>query len=302
MASILDRYGIKEVADVTFYEINEDGTPGKPVLFLDTLKVSTIEQTAEQVDARGGKGNPKLITWDYGKEISVNIEDALFSPKSMSIMLGDGTVTQGAGGKILKTCVVRMGATTSGYVRAMNDYIVADVYDANEGSKRVKLYLGDDATAPAGEVRIDGQLLFQNIDKNAALYDEDGTLLDGDFSESKLKALYQTGKADASGIYSGHKFMFTYWVAATTKTITVSGDSFPGTYYIQGDTYSRSDVTGKDQFFQFIIPKAKMSAENTITLEAEGDPATFSMNLTVLRPESGEMMKLVQYDLEGSAG
>ena len=97
--------------------------------------------------------------------------------------------------------------------------------------------------------------------------------------------------------------MFVYWVKATTQTITVSGDTFPGTYYIQGDTYSRSDVTGKDQFFQFIIPKAKMSAENTITLEAEGDPATFSMNLTVLRPESGEMMKLVQYDLEDpSAG
>lgn len=57
MASILDRYGIKEVADVTFYEINDDGTPGAPVLYLDTLKVSTIEQTAEQAEARGGKGN-----------------------------------------------------------------------------------------------------------------------------------------------------------------------------------------------------------------------------------------------------
>ena len=78
----------------------------------------------------------------------------------------------------------------------------------------------------------------------------------------------------------------------------MSGDTFPGTYYIQGDTYARSDVDGSDQFFQFIIPKAKMSSENTITLEAEGDPSTFNMNLTVLRPESGEMMKLVQYDLE----
>ena len=92
MASILDRYGIKEVADVTFYHINDSGEPDYPVLFLDTLKVSTIEQTAEQVDARGGKGNPKLITWDYGKEISVTIEDALFSPKSLAIMMGNGAV------------------------------------------------------------------------------------------------------------------------------------------------------------------------------------------------------------------
>jgi len=29
-----------------------------------TLKVSTIETTAESVDATGGWGNPKLITWD----------------------------------------------------------------------------------------------------------------------------------------------------------------------------------------------------------------------------------------------
>lgn len=304
MASILDRYGIKEVADVTFYEIKDDGTPGKPVLFLDTLKVSTIEQTAEQVDARGGKGNPKLITWDYGKEISVNIEDALFSPKSMAIMLGDGQVAQGGGAFIRKTAVIRMGNEANGVVKMINDYVVADIYDANEGSKRVKLYLGGEAAAPMGEVKINGQLLFTNGVANAALYDEDGTVLDDAFTESDLKALYTTGFTVPTGKnLDGHKFMFVYWVKATTKTITVSGDSFPGTYYIQGDTYSRSDVTGKDQFFQFIIPKAKMSAENTITLEAEGDPATFSMNLTVLRPESGEMMKLVQYDLEDpSAG
>ena len=304
MASILDRYGIKEVADVTFYTINADGTRGNPALYLDTLKVSTIEQTAETSDARGGKGNPKLITWDYGKEITVNIEDALFSPKSMAIMLGDGQVAQGGGAFIRKTAVIRMGTASDGKIKMLNDYVVADVYDATEGSKRVKLYLGGEATAPMGEIKINGQLLFSDGTNNAVLYDEDGTVLDEAFTESDLKSLYTTGfTVPVSKNLDGHKFMFTYWVKATTKTITVSGDSFPGTYYIQGDTYSRSDVTGKDQFFQFIIPKAKMTAENTITLEAEGDPATFSMNLTVLRPESGEMMKLVQYDLEDpSAG
>ena len=196
-----------------------------------------------------------------------------------------------------------MGETANSVTKAQKEYIVADVYDATEGSKRVKLYLGAENTAPAGQVKINGQLLFTDGTATSVLYDEDGTIIDSAFTESDLKALYTTGQSDATGAYSGHKFMFTYWLKATTKTITVSGDSFPGTYYIQGDTYSRSDVTGKDQFFQFIIPKAKMSAENTITLEAEGDPATFSMNLTVLRPESGEMMKLVQYDLEDpSAG
>ena len=146
MASILDRYGIKEVADVTFYEINADGTAGKPVLYLDTLKVSTIEQTAEQVDARGGKGNPKLITWDYGKEITVNIEDALFSPKSMAIMLGDGTVTAASSQSINRTAVLRLDSEGK-----LPEYFTADVYDANLGSARKKIYIGG-STTPTGMI------------------------------------------------------------------------------------------------------------------------------------------------------
>ena len=73
MANILNQYGIKEVADVTFYNVDDNGNPGSPALYLDTLKVSTIEQTAEQADAKGGKGNPPLVVWDYGKEINVTM-------------------------------------------------------------------------------------------------------------------------------------------------------------------------------------------------------------------------------------
>ena len=93
MANILDRYGIKEVADVTFYELDNNGNPGVPVLYLDTLKVSTIEQTAESSKLVVVKGNPALISWDYGKEISVTLEDALYSPKSLALMFGDVDAT-----------------------------------------------------------------------------------------------------------------------------------------------------------------------------------------------------------------
>ena len=90
--NIFEQYGIKEVADVTLYAIELDENDEEiyiPVLYLDTLKISSIEQTAEQTSARGGLGNPHLITWDYGKAITVNLEDALYTPASMS-MLWDG--------------------------------------------------------------------------------------------------------------------------------------------------------------------------------------------------------------------
>ena len=91
MAAFTKKFGIKEVADVGFYAVDaitvSDGTitaKSAPVLKFDTLKVSTIEMTAENSEARGGKGNPALISWDYGREITVNLEDALLSMDTLS--------------------------------------------------------------------------------------------------------------------------------------------------------------------------------------------------------------------------
>ena len=88
--NLFSKYGIKEVADVVFYSITRVGDEEfyTPVLFLDTLKVSTIEKSAEKVSAKGGLGNKKLISWNFGKEITVSLEDALFSPASMSMIWG----------------------------------------------------------------------------------------------------------------------------------------------------------------------------------------------------------------------
>ena len=260
MASIFDRYGIKEVADVTFYKIDSNGAKGAPVLFLDTLKVSTIEQTASSADARGGKGNPKLISWDFGKEINVTLTDALFSPASMAIMFGDGGVGIGnTEEKITKVAMARISETQA-------DTTVE--IDAKDGRKTVKVL------ANGGEAYNTGITKVTSID-------------DEDITATEFKSLT-----------AGDKVFVHYEVTPTSKkVININADTFPGTYYITGDTFCRSDVTGEDDFFQFIIPKAKMSSENTITLEAEGDPSVFNLNLTVLRPESGPMMQLVQYNL-----
>lgn len=289
MASILDRYGIKEVADVTFYKIKPDGTQGDPVLYLDTLKVSTIEQTAESVDARGGKGNPKLVTWDYGKEITVSIEDALFSAKSMAIMFGNGVATPKSAGTVSRTIMARVIDAATDYI----DYIMVDLYNSTTGSsERVKVDMKETTTARANMILFSAAVTRGlNVRQ---ITGEDGAVL-GTASDTATMGLEQINTAIASK--GGQKVLINYTVPASKSEIVISGDTFPGTYYVQGDTYARSDVDGSDQFFQFIIPKAKMTSENTITLEAEGDPAVFNMNLTVLRPEDGDMMKLVQYDL-----
>ena len=252
MANILERYGIKEVADVTFYEISAAGKPERPVLYLDTLKVSTIEQTAEQAEARGGKGNPPLIIWDYGKEITVTLEDALFSAKSMAIMFGNGTVKNYSG--------------ENAFIMKTEQFIATGTELPKEG------------TSASGWSHLfegpDGKLYTK---KNPKFYDA-------------------TGK-NAAALVENERYFCSFDLLADGAVIEVSANSFPGTYYVTGDTYARSEVTGADEFFQFIIPKAKVNSENTITLEAEGDPSVFNMSLRVMRPVDGQMMKLVKYNL-----
>ena len=253
MANILERYGIKEVADMTFYHIGSTGKPEYPVLYLDTLKVSTIEQTAEQAEARGGKGNPPLIIWDYGKEITVTLEDALFSAKSMAIMFGNGRVKTYGGetAYIMKTEQFTATATTL-------------PTEASSASGWSNVFTGPDG---------------KNYKKvNPKFYDAEG-------------------KNVADALKVGERYFCSYDLKATGSVIEISANSFPGTYYAVGDTYARSEVTGEDEFFQFIIPKAKVQSENTITLEAEGDPSVFNMSLRVMRPADGAMMKLVKYSL-----
>lgn len=171
-------FGIKEVADVAFYnvgdvEVGDNGviTKGSPLFVLDTLKVSTIENTAEQADAKGGKGNAPLIIWDYGREITITLQDAVLSQQTLAMM-------------------------------------------------------------------------FENN------------------------------------------------ISDTDNVITISANTFPGTYAIVGKTFARNVSDGKDHLFTWFVPKAKVNSEVTLTMEAEGDPTVFDMNLRVLRAEDGAMVKL----------
>ena len=254
VSNILQRYGIKEVADVTFYDITETGDPGAPVLVLDSLKVTSIEQTAESAEARGGKGNAKLIVWDFGKEITVNIEDALFSPKSLSIMMADGRVTNETTDKFIMKST-RVVATENKQPKIMLD------------SKEV------DTT------EVTGLKFYEAKEGNVGL-------------------------TETTTFVKGNVYIATWKHPVAAKTIiTIKPDSFPGTYYVTGDTMIRSERTGKDEYFQFVIPKAKMTAEQTISLEAEGDPTTFNMSLQVLRPENGNMVQFIKYEFaEEAAG
>ena len=284
MAIILDKYAIKEVADVMFYELDSKGAPSAPVLYLDTLKTSTLEQSSETVDATGGKGNVKLLSWDTNKELTLTLEDALFSAKSLGIMFGGRMEWKGTDQEVLKT--VRAKDLTYNSTKDMlsfkikNDTFYLDADKATAFS--YKDSEGHDKVDPQPVTTPDWANMTNTADSAA------GRVQPIEFATFDL---LDCVNADTNGTS----------IVTDGLTINVTAEFDSNTYYITGDTYARNYQSGQDEFLQFIIPKGKVSAEDvSLTMEADGDPATFSMSVKCLKANDNSMIKLVKYNLGAS--
>ena len=275
MAIILDKYAIKEVADVMFYELDSKGAPSAPVLYLDTLKTSTLSQSSETVDARGGKGNVKLLTWDTNKELTIELTDALFSAKSLGIMFGGTMTVNGNKQEVLKT--LKAGDINS-----------ADTTFASFELRGQTYYIAKESVTT-----------FKYAEGSAvpvAVASPDWDVKDFDFATFDLLdcALTKTAPSISGGEISGTAMK-------NGVEINIDAEFGDNTYYITGDTYARNYQSGKDEFLQFVIPKGKVSAEDvSLTMEADGDPAEFTMTVNCLKAADGTMVKLIKYELDSN--
>ncbi len=193
--------------------------------------------------------NPKLITWDYNKDATVTLEDALLSFESARFMLG---------GKIRQADTT---AKTTVKVN-LNEEVVISVTGEGNADKlpEIKNHLTGKkyVTQPDGN---NTPYKYINLTQGTrGQVDKDHTIDKAEFKNGDHVRIFWTqevagGKDEAA-------------------EIVISPDMFPGVYKVYGDTFMRSEATGKDEAFQFIIGKAKVLSNTTITLQAEGDPST----------------------------
>lgn len=279
--NIFERYGIKEVANVSLFALANDDIngiqEGDVVLYLDTLKVSTTETTAENVSAQGGWGNPKLVTWDYGKDINVTLEDAVVSWEELRIIQG---------GQFKKTAAdeyVIVRRTAEKNFKAGETIAFPVETDEKKAGKTIDGKAQFPAEAPASYQYIDMVDGLRGNVKNGT-DSLDGTVIGYTVTEEegtrKVRFFWEETRENNS----------------QASEIVISPNTFPGTYRVVGDALIRSEATGADEAFQFVINKAKMLSEVTLTMQAEGDPSTFSMTLNVLRDNDGNMMSLIKYN------
>ena len=265
------KFGAKEVLDVTLYDMATNA----PVITFDTLKTSSIEVTTEKVYARGGKGNPKLITWEINKEATMSISDALLSPKSLELVSGWATA---------------VGSQTVAF-RQKNEY---DLTDVNAPVDKGDLY---PLTATSGGVIT---LAYTPSSAVANIYvyladDDCGTRVDmtGASLSNNVLTLGSAGIATAASkkviVY------YDYSSPATSTSWTITSDKFAGAYRMVGTTVIRNAATGKDEAFVIDCPNIQFSSGLTLDFSAEGDPEPSNFDVEIMRASnSSTMIKMIK--------
>ena len=143
----MSKFGIKEVADVIFFDI----ATGKPVLFFDTLKTSSIENASETTDATGGRGNAKLMTWNYSRTATLQMQDALLSLESMAVLAGTEVV---AGTTLYKREKLAVKTNTATLSETPSESTKVTIVDKDGKEVSAARVLGTSVTALDGQTTV----------------------------------------------------------------------------------------------------------------------------------------------------
>lgn len=268
------KYASVTVCDVTLYDL----VTKYPVMYFDTLKVTTLEGTAEVTDIQGGKGNATLASVSHSKAINVQFDDAIMTMSSLAVLTG-GELREGTN----EDKIVMM---ESELVHVADNE--ASIVLSRKARKGSYVYIAE---------MING-ILSTATRTEDPLTEETDTIVLSDFHNYKEDSI--VGEAIFRVFYE-------YEMGFPTKTeelteITVLADKFAGTYKFIGDTLLFNQYTGLNDIFQIEIPKLKLDSSFSFNLNAATEAVVFSFKGKALRDDEGQMIKFRQLRQEGKSG
>lgn len=82
------------------------------------------------------------------------------------------------------------------------------------------------------------------------------------------------------------------------KKIFIEQGTFPGMYKIVCETKIRNRDGSGDDMVQITLPLCKITSDQTLTLQADGDPTTFNLGVEVATPKNGIPMEMTFFKVE----
>ena len=308
------KYGIREICDVVFKAKtdmkigNKTFHKGRPVLYIDSAKTSTIEGAATTVYAQGGRGNSRLIAWEGEKTLTFTVEDALLSPISFSMLSGAGVIQKEAKDvkKVhthLTTKVVGVGAAVSGATEnnrtklqllparsdiltlyANAQYSIADAdYEALSESEKQAIQAARDTIDGIDGICTTAPIFVYELDDNGeiiptkiAVTPSINTTYSANWKVNSLMI------SDTSKI--GKTFFVDCYVlkAAKVTELQIDAENFAGSFYVEASTLFREKSTGVDRPAEITFPNVKIQSNFTFSMASSGDPSTFTFTMDAM--------------------
>ena len=266
MLDIMGRkYASVTCADVILYDL----VCGNPVAKFDTLKMSSVEQTADNNDVQGGKGNPILARIPSNKVVNLTIQDAVMGMTYLAIVTG---------GEVIKS-----GASNS--IRV----------DFNEKIKASSTGLALTHIAPAGTIIWIAEVNNGIITERKCRFDvpAGAGIQTIALDEADIKPSDYDLVSDRE-----YQVFYSYDITSADKAseLTVFADMFAKTYRLVGDTEVYNTATGRNDALQIEVPRFALDSNFSFELNADGTAAVFDMNGTALADDEKRLIIYRIYD------
>lgn len=271
------RYGVREICEVVFRARAKMQLGSRtfyrndPVIYFDTLKTSSLEGASTTVYATGGRGNARLIAWDGERTLTFNMEDALISPESLSILAASGLTEASEGEPVY----IHTTSTVTVEKGAKNTIKLPGIYACHPDgtgtpAAGVKLTDLQNKNADIFCMILDdnGQVKTEPCVPAAVAYDSNGTTI----------TCYADGKTGHTDLTEGSIVLVDYYVchASGVKVINITPEIKGQNFYIEASTLFRDEASGQDMPAEFVIPNGKVQSNFTFSMASSGDPSTFS--------------------------
>ena len=237
----INKMGAVTVMDVLLKDVET----GEVLLLLDTLKVTSISQEGENKTIRGGQNAPELISYDFARSVTVEIQDALASMSSLQKLWGGRFVD----GEFEYTSVFE-----------------ARVEEGTEPSEMV-------VALPEGVTPVEGETLTKALILS--------TSAEGAYTAAEVKG----GKIVLGGttlpkLNETVKVFILAEIASGENALALAINSIdlPPTVHMVGSTFFIDGKTGKPVDMEIEIPLLKLNIGGGISMEAEGDAAVFDFS------------------------
>ena len=267
MGKINNQWAIRDAGTIMFKDVETYDIKA----IVKSSKTFELNTTSTVVYARGGYGNPKLVSFKGGKETTVTATSALFDNNLLALQLGSDT-TSGE-------YVIPVNSDVSKAVTDASNVSVTPSYAVKDGKFYSVVQLGNNGLTVAKSFELNAEAAT-----SAELGADEYAVVGG----KVLLPLSELGST-----------IGLYYDGLVTDAVKIENKStsFAGEYRVEVEVIAKDAMTSKEYSGLLIFPKVAMTDEITLSLSADGDPSVQNIGFDVLQiPGDDVQYQLIIFD------